>query len=57
MSIEVYSEKCQSDIVVELGGSDSSLYADWDNWEDWRWTDSGWNNWGVWADSYWDNWS
>ncbi len=53
MGITVFSEKLSSDIVVSMNASDPTGYS---NWEDWRWTDMGWNNWGTWANSSWENW-
>ena len=45
MSLTVFSEKCDSDMVVELSSADST----YDSHDDWNWTNSGWNNWGVWT--------
>ena len=52
MAISVFSEKCDSKIVVELAAVEPSCNAH----DDWNWTNSGWNNWGTWTDSYWSNW-
>ena len=53
MGISVFSEKCNSNIVVDFAMAEPTCHAH----EDWRWTDMGWNNWGTWADSYWSNWN
>ncbi len=52
MSLTVFSEKCDSSIVIELSSNESTYTAH----EDWNWTNSGWNNWGGWTDSFWSNW-